>query len=480
MTRYVSSHTGRTMRTEPYEVAYGDEDDEDDDDDDDFDDEDLDGYDGLSDYDEDDDTTQSRSAGRHANAGGDDRASGLGEVRRQRSVSEGSGSLLEPGDDNRRDHHNQLERKRRASIKTSYNDLREAIPSLRGSKASRAVILQRAVEYIEELHRSNRDHTHCVETLRRQNDSLDSRVQEMQRFLQRLDGEEAAAAAAAAAASAASAASAPVHISGNNGILGASSCVSGGATLRLVSSNISTSGVAVSGSGTTHLPVYRLMPQESIGSDRSANNGVTHVLTSTSPRANVLGNTSMGHARTRISPALHTASSSSTFNGLNVLNTAVSLVASAHSAFSSTSSSSVGSNGDGTAPQSSSQRSSPGSYSSASSTPSSLGNSTLMRPTHSQAFEDLCEDGSVVNASDTIIIPGQRKTKTVSAHCSSTSSSSSSSPPASLPPPARLLSASISHPSSPPSIVLAVPVRHLPANSTPKDVELVSKRQRLS
>ncbi|VDP22772.1 unnamed protein product [Echinostoma caproni] len=76
----------------------------------------------------------------------------------------------------RRDHHNQLERKRRASIKTSYNDLREAIPSLRGSKASRAVILQRAVEYIEELHKSNRDHTHCVETLRRQNDSLDSRV----------------------------------------------------------------------------------------------------------------------------------------------------------------------------------------------------------------------------------------------------------------------------------------------------------------
>ncbi|THD27731.1 hypothetical protein D915_001467 [Fasciola hepatica] len=98
----------------------------------------------------------------------------------------------------------------------------------------------------------------------------------MQRFLQRLDGEEAAAAAAAAAASAASAASAPVHISGNNGILGASSCVSGGATLRLVSSNISTSGVAVSGSGTTHLPVYRLMPQESIGSDRVR---ISHCLT---------------------------------------------------------------------------------------------------------------------------------------------------------------------------------------------------------
>ncbi|VDQ11696.1 unnamed protein product, partial [Trichobilharzia regenti] len=67
-------------------------------------------------------------------------------------------------------------RKRRASIKTSYNDLREVIPGLRGSKASRAVILQRAVECIEELVKLNRDHTVCVETLKRQNDILDSRV----------------------------------------------------------------------------------------------------------------------------------------------------------------------------------------------------------------------------------------------------------------------------------------------------------------
>uniref|UniRef100_A0A183L711 BHLH domain-containing protein n=1 Tax=Schistosoma curassoni TaxID=6186 RepID=A0A183L711_9TREM len=91
----------------------------------------------------------------------------------------------------RRDHHNQLERKRRASIKTSYNDLREVIPGLRGSKASRAVILQRAVECIEELVKLNRDHTVCVETLKRQNDLLDSRVQELQRLVQRMDGEEA-------------------------------------------------------------------------------------------------------------------------------------------------------------------------------------------------------------------------------------------------------------------------------------------------
>lgn len=205
------------------------------------------------------------------------------------------------------------------------------------------------------------------------------------------------------------------------------------------------------------------------------------MLASTGSRGNVLGNTSTVQSRARVSPALHTAASSSaTFNGLNVLNTAVSLVASAHSAFSSTSSSSIGSNGDMTAPQSSSQRSSPGSYSSTSSTPSSLGNSNPMRSIHSQAFEDLCDDGSVTNASDTIIIPGQRKVKLVSTHSSSASSSSSSSPPTSLPPPASLPSASISHPSSPPSIVLAVPVRHLPANPTLKNDEMVSKRQRLS
>ncbi|VDP95335.1 unnamed protein product [Echinostoma caproni] len=228
------------------------------------------------------------------------------------------------------------------------------------------------------------------------------------------------------------------------------------------------------------------MPQEPVGSDRSGN-GVTHVLASamSGPRTNILGaatgSASLMHARTRVSPALHTTAPTSTFNGLNVLNTAVSLVASAHSAFSSTSSSSVGSNGDVTAPQSSSQRSSPGSYSSTSSTSSSLGNQTALRPLHSHAYEELCEDGSAAGASDTITIPAQKKIKSVSTRCSSASSSvSSSSPPAPLPPPASLPSASISHPSSPPSIVLAVPVRHVPTNVTPKDDDLGLKRQRLS
>lgn len=76
----------------------------------------------------------------------------------------------------RRDHHNHLERKRRASIKGSYCDLREAIPSLRGSKASRAVTLQRAAEYIETLTKSNREHSCCVDELARQNEILERQV----------------------------------------------------------------------------------------------------------------------------------------------------------------------------------------------------------------------------------------------------------------------------------------------------------------
>ncbi|KAA0197850.1 Bhlhzip transcription factor max:bigmax [Fasciolopsis buskii] len=127
------------MPPEPYEVANDNEDD-------DFDNEDLDGYDGLSDYDEEDDAAQKRSAGKHEAASAENRASSLVEICRQLSVSEDSGSLLEPEDDSRGDYHNQLERRRRASIKTSYINLREAIPSLRDSEASRTVILQRAVE----------------------------------------------------------------------------------------------------------------------------------------------------------------------------------------------------------------------------------------------------------------------------------------------------------------------------------------------
>uniref|UniRef100_A0A0R3TBR6 BHLH domain-containing protein n=1 Tax=Rodentolepis nana TaxID=102285 RepID=A0A0R3TBR6_RODNA len=119
------------------------------------------------------------------------------EFRRFRNASE---RLTEHTDDNRRDHHNHLERKRRASIKGSYCDLREAIPSLRGSKASRAVTLQRAAEYIESLKKSNHEHSICVDELNRQNELLERQVQDLYRNYQRLENDEYALTQAVAAA----------------------------------------------------------------------------------------------------------------------------------------------------------------------------------------------------------------------------------------------------------------------------------------
>lgn len=89
----------------------------------------------------------------------------------------GSGqSSYEINEDSRKDHHNQLERKRRASIKSSYCELREAIPTLRDNKASRSVILQKAVEYLEELHRRNLDHVACVDHFSSENSALETKV----------------------------------------------------------------------------------------------------------------------------------------------------------------------------------------------------------------------------------------------------------------------------------------------------------------
>ncbi|VDM15652.1 unnamed protein product [Hydatigera taeniaeformis] len=186
-------------------------------DDDDMDDDD--GYDCLSDYDGDIDGGGATVSGEGPSSGGDRRADGFAprssyhhggkvsvggngrhrtDFRRYRNASDRV--MPDHSDDNRRDHHNHLERKRRASIKGSYCDLREAIPSLRGSKASRAVTLQRAAEYIETLTKSNREHSCCVDELTRQNEILERQVQDLYRNYQRLENDEYALAQAAAVA----------------------------------------------------------------------------------------------------------------------------------------------------------------------------------------------------------------------------------------------------------------------------------------
>ncbi|BHF69263.1 hypothetical protein SprV_0301230600 [Sparganum proliferum] len=262
-----------------YEEEYGDDDDLDEDD--------VDGYDCLSDYDDDleytegsekresygrsqhccDDTGNSKSGGRNA------------DLRRHRSISEGCPRVAEPTDDNRRDHHNHLERKRRASIKGSYSDLREAIPGLRGSKASRAVTLQRAVEYIEELHRRNREHTLCVDTLTRQNEALDRQIQDLSRDCQLIDEDEYATVTAFGRGPNTAGPPASFGQAASFSSAGGSANGTGGFNVRFVAStaqpvnsNSGSSATSPSGGSSTGCPVVRVFAQDSPSTDASTSN----------------------------------------------------------------------------------------------------------------------------------------------------------------------------------------------------------------
>uniref|UniRef100_A0A915EGW3 BHLH domain-containing protein n=1 Tax=Ditylenchus dipsaci TaxID=166011 RepID=A0A915EGW3_9BILA len=67
------------------------------------------------------------------------------EIRSKKSLS---GSPSELIDEDRRAHHNELERRRRDHIKDHFTALKNSIPLLEGEKSSRALILKRAVDYI--------------------------------------------------------------------------------------------------------------------------------------------------------------------------------------------------------------------------------------------------------------------------------------------------------------------------------------------
>lgn len=75
----------------------------------------------------------------------------------------------------KRAHHNALERKRRDHIKDSFSSLREAVPSLQSEKvASRAQILKKAAEYIQNMRRKNASHQQDIDDLKRQNNLLET------------------------------------------------------------------------------------------------------------------------------------------------------------------------------------------------------------------------------------------------------------------------------------------------------------------
>ncbi|XP_014292232.1 protein max [Halyomorpha halys] len=82
----------------------------------------------------------------------------------------------------KRAHHNALERKRRDHIKDSFNSLRDAVPSLQGEKSvSRAQILKRAADYIQQMRKKNNTHQQDIADLKRQNSLLEAQIKTLER-----------------------------------------------------------------------------------------------------------------------------------------------------------------------------------------------------------------------------------------------------------------------------------------------------------
>ncbi|CAH1790770.1 unnamed protein product [Owenia fusiformis] len=81
----------------------------------------------------------------------------------------------------KRAHHNALERKRRDHIKESFSSLRDSVPSLQGEKASRAQILKQASDYIQFMTRKNTTHQQDIDDLRRQNSILENQVRGLEK-----------------------------------------------------------------------------------------------------------------------------------------------------------------------------------------------------------------------------------------------------------------------------------------------------------
>ena len=77
----------------------------------------------------------------------------------------------------KRAQHSAFERKRRDHIKASFEELKNAIPTLKaGHNSSRAQILKKASEYIENTHRQNRLNQADRDELKRQNDRIEAQI----------------------------------------------------------------------------------------------------------------------------------------------------------------------------------------------------------------------------------------------------------------------------------------------------------------
>lgn len=89
---------------------------------------------------------------------------------------DGSSTKQRSKGDNKRDHHNALERRRRDLIKDSFCKLRDVVPSLQGEKASRAQILKKAAEYIQTMRKKNQTNQADIDELCRLNKMLEDQM----------------------------------------------------------------------------------------------------------------------------------------------------------------------------------------------------------------------------------------------------------------------------------------------------------------
>ncbi|CAI4232647.1 unnamed protein product [Auanema sp. JU1783] len=78
--------------------------------------------------------------------------------------------------DDRRAHHNELERRRRDHIKDHFMALKNAIPILEGEKSSRALILKRAIEYIGLMKNKINESENGMAELKRRNELLEAQL----------------------------------------------------------------------------------------------------------------------------------------------------------------------------------------------------------------------------------------------------------------------------------------------------------------
>ncbi|CAG5129506.1 unnamed protein product [Candidula unifasciata] len=88
--------------------------------------------------------------------------------------------------DDKRAHHNALERKRRDHIKDSFHSLRDCVPqddnkTNSSTKASRAQILRQAAEYIIRMRDKTIQNDRHISKLKQQNEELQAQIKALQK-----------------------------------------------------------------------------------------------------------------------------------------------------------------------------------------------------------------------------------------------------------------------------------------------------------